>query len=63
MFSHYRQHEWKSIISLSAGWALDDNLSLFDHDQCHREETRRALGAVILGDGARFPAFLWYTAL
>lgn len=50
MFSHYCKHEWKSIISLSTGWALGDNPSLFDHCQCHGEETRRALGAVILRD-------------
>lgn len=50
MFSHYCKHEWKSIISLSTGRALDDNLRLLDHRQCHWEETHRALGAVILRD-------------
>jgi len=47
----------QAIISLSAGWALDDNPSLFDHSHCHHEETHRALGAVILKDGTWFPAF------
>lgn len=31
--------EWEFIIGLSAGWTPDNNPSLFDHHQCHHEQT------------------------
>lgn len=45
MFSCCCEHEWEFIIGLSAGWTPDNNPSLFDHHQCHQEQTGRAWGA------------------